>query len=216
VRETRVFDEPDLEARALDYDLVVRILDAIPAVRSYSHLRETKTRPVKTRIRLEVMAWTGMRPAQLMKLTRAHVNFEERWFVTPRSKKGGKKARHPRPVVRKPMMADAEAALRPFFDCKREGDFSTSSARRLFVRAVREAEKVGRKLPAGIRPYDLRHSFGTEMLRRTKSLETVAELLDQSTTRMTKRYALGAVSDVLQHAATAFQAGTTRGERTVI
>jgi integrase len=213
VRESRTFDEPELEARGLPYDLVVRILDAIPAVRSYSHLRDTKTRPVKTRVRLEVMAWTGMRPAQLALLRREQVNFKERWFLAPRSKKG-KTGRHPRPLVRKPLTTDAVAALRRFFAFKCEGRFSTSSARRLFVRAVRDVEKqLRRKLPLGIRPYDLRHSFGTEMLRRTKSLETVAELLDHSSTRMTKRYALGAVTDVLREAVTAFEGATTRGQR---
>lgn len=215
VREALVFDEPELEARGLPYDLVVRILDAIPAVRSFSHLRESKTRPVKTRVRLEVMAWTGMRPAQLKLLSRAHVNFKDKWFIAPRSKKGTKKARHPRPLIRKPLAREAAAALRRFFALKCEGKFSTSSARRLFARAVRDVEKATKKKLPGLRPYDLRHSFGTEMLRRTKSLETVAELLDQSTTRMTKRYALGAVTDVLREAVDAFDGGLATGKRRV-
>jgi integrase len=222
VRDTRVFDEPDLEARGLPYALVVRILDAIPAERSYSHLRSTKITQLKTRVRLEVMAWTGMRASQIGRLTRKDVNFEEKWFVAPRSLKGNRKPRHPRPLIRKPMTADAAAALRRFFELGFEGKFSASSARRPFVRAVKDVEKAIQKerddptfrLPAGIRPYDLRHSFGTEMLRRTKSLETVAELLDQTSTRMTKRYALGAVADVMREAATAFEAATTGGTRT--
>jgi integrase len=222
VRDSRVFDEPDLEARGLPYELVVRILDAIPAERSYSHLRPTKITQIKTRVRVEVMAWTGMRASQLGRLKREHVNFDEKWFIAPRSLKGGRKPRHPRPLIRKPMTADAAAALRRFFELKFEGKFSASSARRLFVRAVKDVEKAMQKerkdptfrLPAGIRPYDLRHSFGTEMLRRTKSLETVAELLDQTSTRMTKRYALGAVTDVMREAAAAFEAATTGGRRT--
>jgi integrase len=223
VRETQVFAEPELEPRGLPYPLVIRILDAIPATRSYSHLKETKVNPVKTRIRLEVMAWTGMRASQLGQLKPEHVNFEERWFVTPRSKKGGKQARYTRPVIRKPLTSDSEAALRRFFACGCVGTFSPSSARRLFTRAVRQVEQDMQaekqdptfRLPAGIRPYDLRHSFGTEMLRRTKSLETVAELLDQSSTRMTKRYALGAIADVLKEAAIAFEASATRGGRAI-
>lgn len=223
VREARIYEEPELEARGLPYPLVVRILDAIPAARSHSHLRETKITPVKTRVRLEVMAWTGMRPSQIGRLRPEHVNFEEGWYVSPRSKKSGKRRRHPRPAIRKPLTADAAAALRGFFELQCEGTFSTSSARRLFTRAVADVERAIQKerndptfrLPSGIRPYDLRHSFGTEMLRRTKNLETVAELLDQSTTRMTKRYALGAVADVLRDAAIAFEAGTTQGARQV-
>lgn len=218
VREARMFPESDVEPRGLPYELVVRILDAVPATRSWSHLRKSKTRPVKTRIRLEVMAWTGMRPSQIMRLERKHVNFEDGWFVSPRSKKG--KATKARPQVRKPMTADAATALRRFFECGCEGRFSTSSVRRIFLIAVRAVEKAMRKerkdptfrLPA-IRPYDLRHSFGTEMLRRTKNLETVAELLDHSSTKMTKRYALGAMTDVLRAATSAFEASTTNGKR---
>lgn len=220
VREARMFPESDVEPRGLPYALVVRILDAVPATRSWSHRGTSTTRPIKTRIRLEVMAWTGMRPSQIMRLERRQVNFDERWFVSPRSQKG--RTTKARPQVRKPMTADAAAALRRFFACGCEGSFSTSSVRRIFLAAVRAVEQAMRterqdptfRLPA-IRPYDLRHSFGTEMLRRTKNLETVAELLDHSSTTMTRRYALGAMPDVLRDAATAFEAGTTQGARTI-
>lgn len=223
VRAARVFDEPELEPRGLPYDLVVRILDAVPSAWVHSAKPTAKVLVVKTRIRLEVMAWTGMRPAQLMRLERHHVNFKEHWYLTPRSKKGARfrTPRHPRPIVRKPMSADAEAALTRFFEHKCEGKFSTSSARRLFARAVRHVEQELQKgdptfrMPRGIKPYDLRHSFGTEMLRRTKSLETVAELLDHSGTRMTRRYALGAIPDVLKDAVQQFEQATTAGARQV-
>ena len=49
-----------------------------------------------------------------------------------------------------------------------------------------------------VRLYDLRHSFGTELFRVTGNLALVAEMLDHSSLAMTKRYALGAVSDVLK------------------
>src|SRR6185503_16153028 len=61
--------------------------------------------------------------------------------------------------------------------------------------------------PEDLRPYDLRHSFGTEMLRRTGNLETTAEMLDHSTTRMTRRYSLGAIPEMLKKAALAFEKG---------
>jgi integrase len=167
------------------------------------------------------MAWTGMRPSQLALLKREHVNFEDKWFISPTSKQAGF-SRQPRPRIRKPLTTDSAAAIKRFFALHCEGPFSTSSARRLFARAVKHVESAIRKETQDLtfrlgrmRPYDLRHSFGTEMLRRTKSLETVAELLDHSTTRMTKRYALGAVPDVLREAAIAFEAGTTYGKRTI-
>jgi 1-acyl-sn-glycerol-3-phosphate acyltransferase len=48
-----------------------------------------------------------------MRLERKHVNFEEGWFVSPRSKKG--RSKKARPQVRKPMTADAKVALKRFF-----------------------------------------------------------------------------------------------------
>lgn len=224
VREARIFPESDLQPRGLPYDLVVRILDAVPATRAWSHKRDGKTKPVLTRIWLEVQAWTGMRPSQIMHLTRQHVNFEEGWFYSPRSKKGERKARRQtRPQVKKPMTADARAALRRFFECGCEGrKYSTSSVRRIFLTAIRSVEQQLRKEKKDptfrlgkIRPYDLRHSFGTEMFRRTRNLELVAELMDHSTTKMTKRYAAGAMTDVLTTATRAFEAGTTKGKRKI-
>lgn len=224
VREAQTFPEADLEARGLPYDLVVRILNAVPAVRAWSHKKDGKTKPVLTRIWLELMAWTGMRPCQIMALERKHVNFDDGWFIAPRTQKGqGKKKHRPRPQVRKPMTADAKQALRRFFECGAEGrEFSTSSVRRIFLNAVRKVEQEIRKerrdptfrFPK-IRPYDLRHSFGTEMLRRTKNLQTVAELMDHSDPRMSKRYSLGAIPEMLQAATSAFEAGTTKGKRKI-
>ncbi len=219
VRETKVYQEPVAEPRGQPYWLIQRILDAIPAARTYSHKRETKVNPIKTRYRYEVKAWTGMRESQIGQLTKVHVNFAEGWYLTPRAKKG-KSSRHPRPQVRKPLTADAAAAFTAFFEHGCEGPFSASSARRLFARAVKCVEQSMRTelgdptftLPH-IRPTDLRHSYGTELLKRTKSLETVSELMDHTTTRMTKRYALGAMFDVLKEAAAAFQEGTTQGKR---
>lgn len=224
VREARVYDEPELVPRGWPYALLIRVLDAIPAERTYSHLRtDTKRKPIKARAFYEALAWTGMRPSQLNRMTVGeHVNFEEGWFVTPRSKKGSKRPRHPRPVIRKPLTADAAAALRRWFAVRGEKPMSPSSARRLFTRAVLQVQSEIRTerhdplftLPPFRAALDTRHSYGTEMLRRTKSLETVAELIDHTTTRMTKRYALGAVPDVLRAAGQAFEAGTTGGTRT--
>jgi integrase len=223
VREARVYDEPALEARGWPYALLVRVLDAIPAERIFSHRRETKRKPIKARAFYEALAWTGMRPSQLNRLESQHVNLEDGWYVTPRSKKGSnKRARQPRPVIRKPLTADAAAALKSWFAVRGDKPMSPSSARRLFTRAAAQVQAEMRKerneptftLPKFRAALDTRHSFGTAMLRQTKSLETVAELMDHTTTRMTKRYTLGAVSDVLREAGQAFEANTTGGTRT--
>jgi site-specific recombinase XerD len=57
-------------------------------------------------------------------------------------------------------------------------------------------------IPPDCRPYDCRHSFGTEALRLTGDLHTVGALLQHSahSTAITQRYTLGAQSALLSAA----------------
>jgi integrase len=219
VRQTRLFEEAEEEARGRSYGLLTRILDAVPAERS---------RPVKgqqgsrgtgsaSRARLEIMAWTGMAPSQIARLDPAtHFSIAEGWYVVPRRQKG-KKPRFPRPVIRKQMTADARAAFRRFVRLQAYGPFSRSSLRHTWFRAQRRVEAAmraekhddGFQLPR-FRLYDIRHSFGTELFKRTKDLALVAEVLDHSSLQMTRRYSLGAVADVLKGAMRKFEAATGR------
>jgi len=57
-------------------------------------------------------------------------------------------------------------------------------------------------LPPRCHPYDLRHSFGSEMYRQTGDIRAVAELLQHATLDMTKRYTKGAVSERVSDAIT--------------
>src|SRR4029077_10760026 len=70
VRESQIFEEPELEARGIPFHLVTFILDALPAVRSHSHLRPTKLKHLKTKPRIVLEALTGMRPSQVGRLER--------------------------------------------------------------------------------------------------------------------------------------------------
>jgi integrase len=75
-------------------------------------------------------------------------------------------------TTRLPLVPQAVAALREFFDAKAERRFSTSSARQSFRRACqayvkqmavkdpKEAQRLDAILK-GVRPYDLRHSYLT-------------------------------------------------------
>ena len=74
------------------------------------------------------------------------------------------------------------------------GPFSNPSLNKSFQRAC---EKVG---PSGKRAYDLRHTFGTEMYRRTHDPLVVQQLMLHRSSETTRRYILGAVPDVLQQA----------------
>jgi integrase len=145
-----------------------------------------------------------MRESQIMQLDQQRwVNLAERWYVMPPTKKRSKTSRHPKPLIRIPTTDADHQAFVNFFTHGCAGPFSPSSARRLFARAVKVVQEELRTelhdptftLPH-IRPTDLRHSYGTEVLRQTNSLETTAEMMGHTTTRMTKRYALGAISEV--------------------
>ena len=49
-------------------------------------------------------------------------------------------------------------------------------------------------------PYDMRHSFGTEVYRSTGDLKVTKEMMGHSTMRMTERYTLAAVPERQRHA----------------
>ncbi len=71
---------------------------------------------------------------------------------------------------RRPAAADLEAV-------GAIGPFSTSTVRRAFIRA---AERIGIH---GVRPYDLRHSYGTALYRVAGDTRLVKDVLGHSDTR---------------------------------
>lgn len=218
VRDTAVFEETRAESRAQPYELLERILNAVPADRT----RPTKGKKgsakggSKSRVRLELMAWTGMAPVQMKGLQPEHFSVKERWYVSPPRRKGSRR-RHPRPLVRKPMPRRAIAVFKRFAELECWGDFSTRSLRHTWMRAHKKVEKAMRKelndpeftLPR-IRIYDLRHSFATELLRQTGSLDLVGEMLDHTSRETTKRYSLGAVPAMLKTGVRKFDAATRK------
>ena len=50
----------------------------------------------------------------------------------------------------------------------------------------------------GVRPYDLRHSYGTVLYRVAGDTRLVKDVLGHSDTRMTKRYTLGHVPETMR------------------
>src|SRR5207249_2629142 len=106
---------------------------------------------------------------------------------------------------KKPMGREAVKAFRRFAAVKCYGPFDRRALRHTWLNALKNVEKAMRKelddpafkLPR-IRLYDLRHSFGTELYRRTGSLELVGQMLDHTSLETTKRYSLAAVPDVLK------------------
>lgn len=95
----------------------------------------------KTRARFRVLATTGKRPSELMRAQKADVDLERRvWLV--RDGKGGYS-----PGLY--LNDDMVAAWELFIDADAWGDYSTNS----FARVLR-----GAGWPAGVRPYNLRHT----------------------------------------------------------
>ena len=72
--------------------------------------------------------------------------------------------------------------------------------RRAFVRA---AERIGLR---GVRPYDLRHSYGTALYRAAGDTRLVKDVLGHSDSRMTERYTLGHVPEAMRAATAVFEA----------
>ena len=77
-----------------------------------------------------------------------------------------------------PLTAEAEAALDALDHFGAYGPFSTSTVRRAFHLACQRLHL------SGIRPYDLRHSFGTALYAATGNTRIVKEFLGHSRIEM--------------------------------
>lgn len=135
--------------------------------------------PSQSRARLKVMAYTGLPQMQISKLT------PEDWQgarlrVTPRRKGSGAAGRW------LPLSAEAQAAMQEFQDLDCWGTFSRSSLNKAWARYA----------PAGSNPYSLRHSWLTELYRRSKGdVLAVKNLALHSTLQQTERYAAAALEE---------------------
>lgn len=152
--------------------------------------------PSRTRARLMVILWTGWPHAQLQRLKPSHLDLAHaRAFVTPRRKGRGRKG------TWLPLLPQAVKALRDFikWDCftpthPKTGKlvpFSTSAMHSSFGRALAQlnAHRQRLALPAlNIRPYDLRHTFGTYIAERITDERAIQELMMHSRSEQSRRY----------------------------
>lgn len=148
-------------------------------------------RPSKTRARLHVIATTGLPHAQLAAVTPADLDLDAGTLRTAPRRKGAGAAGRLLPL--------APAAVAAFRELVREdafGAFSTSAMRGAFLRACARARAAGVAVPDGLRPYDLRHTFGATLYRATHDLATVARLMGHATPAITARYTVAATQDV--------------------
>jgi integrase len=198
--------EPKPQPRDIPVHIIRLILDALPG---HGRAERGKPRPKVgvTKIRLRVMAWTGIPPATLRRVRPRDLDFEKgRLYLQPRRKGKGVAG------AWVALLPEAVDALREFAAAGLFGvSYSNASIgktwrvgiRRATQQAAAHAQATGdytwvnelELLPPRCKPYDLRHSFGSEMYRRTGDIRAVSELLQHATLEMTKRYTQGAVSE---------------------
>lgn len=135
----------------------------------------------KTLARALVLAHTGMRPSQMMRLDpdlhiRSYLDEDVPMVEVP-SGKGGK-------THWKPLTTDGVAAFRLFLRVGAPGPFSTSSFYKSWMLACKAAEV------APFNPYKLRHSYATLLRRAGADIADIQELLGHKSPKTTQRYAM--------------------------
>jgi integrase len=152
-------------------------------------------RPSQSKIRLWVIATTGLPHKQLGKLKPTDVDFVRMAIrVTPR-RKGKGAAGGWRPIGEAAM-----EALTAFDRANLYGPFSPSTMHRAFKLACSKAG-VGTHFT----PYGFRHSFGTWVQRQSGDTATTAWLLGHASLKTAERYAMSAQMAVAQRAVDALQ-----------
>jgi integrase len=136
-----------------------------------------RLRDGKTRARYLVLATTGQRPAQLKRATPAAVDLERRiWFVDPAKGDNGA-------VVY--LNDDMQAAWQLFAQAHAWGWYDGRS----FVKTLRR-----NGWPAGIRPYNLRHTVGLALSELGVDLGDIQAAMGHTSPATTRIYVPGILS----------------------
>ncbi len=194
---------PKFEARGLDYVTIARIIAAMPDLRS---ARPGAVRhPSLAKLRVAVLAYTGMPPGQLQRVTATDLQLTAGTVRVHARRKGRGSATQTIPLT-----AEGLAAFKAFHAANAYGRFATESVNRAFKHGAKRAGLD----PATVHLYDLRHSFGMEMYRVRGDLATVARFLGHAPgSVVTARYAQGANAAVDAAAAAAFSASLAEQRR---
>jgi integrase len=180
VRDVEKYPE-ESEPRAQTPYTIYRVLALMP--------------PSKTRCRLRVILTTGWPHAQVKRLAPSHLDLDRRRaYVTPRRKGKGRKG------TWLPLLPSAVAALRDFvrwdaftpLDSKGEPlPWSHSAMHKSWTLALgklNERRAARKQPPLHIRPYDLRHTFGTWLAHRITDERALQELMMHSRVEQTRHY----------------------------
>lgn len=212
VREVTEFEEPDPEARALPYELIEAIIDAMPETAVGVKKDGTRTtgknvaRENKTKARLRVMAYTGLSQKQLGLLQASDVDLEAGTMRLVARRKGRKLQRASDRALPQlvPLVPQAIDAFRTFAALNCWGPFSNSTMHRGFQSVCRQLGLTG------LKPYDLRHSAATAVYRATRDLRATGALLGHRSERTTLRYTMAAVAPHISEAIEKFGAALPR------
>jgi site-specific recombinase XerC len=185
LRDVPRFREPDALPRGRPYALLERIFRAMA--------------PSKSRARLKAIAYLAIAHSELKRVDRtADWNRQAGTLVIRGRAKG---AGAPTRVIK--LTAKGAAALRELDREDAWGSFSNSTLGRRWHAAITRVRREIPELPA-IRPYDLRHSMGTEIYRLTGDLKAVKEYLGHQSLKTSERYMHAAVAAGVARAAAAF------------
>ena len=198
--------EPKGEPRDIPAHVVDVILNAIPDLGRPERFKE-RSKISLTKIRLTVLAKTGIPPASLARVQPRDIDWAgARIYVRARRKGQGT------PAAWVALLPDAVAALRAFVDAGLCGQsWSQSSVGKSWRVGIAHAKATAAKiaadtgdrtladeldaLPPRCKPYDLRHAFGSEIYRQTGDVFAVSHLMRHTNLETTKRYTSGAVPE---------------------
>lgn len=202
VKVTRVkYDDP----RGIDYAIIERILAQCtdrgrPQDGPLGGRRGKTARPTQslTKIRLRVMAYTGMHQSEIGKLQPRDVDLKRgRVWIGPREKGAGA------PGAWHQLLTPGVAALLAFVQVKAFGPFSTRSMSKSWNLALAKAKAAWEAEPgqaepwpvhADARPYDLRHSMGTAIYLASGDIRAAQEILRHRQGTTTDRYTKAGVT----------------------
>jgi len=204
--------EAEPEPRGIPMPILARILATMPD-RGRGAKGEKRPDYSETKIRLGVMAWTGLAHMSLERLERTRINFRAGKVFYPARKKGQGAA-----GVWVDLLPPAIDWLRAYDRANLWGEeFSRSSMHGSWRRAVkntrkalvadaeqtedaaraRDAKAMLEQFDATVAPnsypYDTRHSFATDAYEQSGDLKAVKELLQHASLKTTERYTKGAV-----------------------
>lgn len=204
VRPIKLEKAPPAQQRGQDYALIAAVLDAMPDkdVKARGHAQS------KAKAMLAVMAYTGMPPQTIRRLRPEHLHLTRHAVLVPGRAKG---AGTPDKVAA--LTVQGVAALKQFVAANAWGGVCQETLRLVFHRAVARVRAAHPEwaLPPDLKPYDLRHSFGTAAMTALDGrLSVVAGLMGHADERTTKRYVGAAVRSIERDAATTLSAALAK------